>query len=97
MRRDTSSSATSQNAANIKSVIIDEFDSSPNDDHVAFDSVVFSAQQKETEPNNELTTATALPLMEDPVGSGFFTSSVALGSIDPVISEMSEYGMPITL
>ncbi len=70
-------------ASNIKSIVIDEFDPSSNDDHVAYDSIVFSAQQRETEPNTDLVTATALPLFEDPAGSGFFTSSIALGVIDP--------------
>lgn len=37
----------------------------------------------EVEPNNELASGTALPLVEDPAGSGLFTSSIALGAIDP--------------
>src|SRR5262249_5034086 len=37
----------------------------------------------EVEPNNEIASATPLPLAEDPAGSGFFTSSTAVGAIDP--------------
>ncbi len=37
----------------------------------------------EIEPNNELAAATPLQLYEDPVGSGLWTSGVAVGTISP--------------
>ena len=37
----------------------------------------------EVEPNNELATATPLPLFTDPADSGFLTSAVASGALDP--------------
>ena len=44
--------------------------------------IVLSSVQ-ETESNDNLVSATALPFYEDPAGSGFLTSAIALGSIDP--------------
>ena len=37
----------------------------------------------ENRSNDSIPTATPLPLLEDPAGSGLFTSSMALGAIDP--------------
>ena len=48
-----------------------------------FSVVIPSGEVIENRNNDTLATATALPQTEDPPGSGFFTSSIALGSIDP--------------
>src|SRR5205085_236670 len=37
----------------------------------------------ESRSNDSIPTATALPMAEDPPGSGFWTSAIALGTIDP--------------
>ena len=37
----------------------------------------------ENRSNNSIPAATPLPLFEDPAGSGFLTSSIAVGAIDP--------------
>src|SRR5947207_6379135 len=41
------------------------------------------ASTPEVEPNDTIAQATVLPLVEDPVGSGFLTSNIAVGSINP--------------
>jgi len=38
----------------------------------------------ESRSNNSIAAATPLPMSEDPAGSGFWTSAIALGAIDPV-------------
>ena len=45
--------------------------------------LVLLAETPEVEPNDTLAQATVLPFVEDPVGSGFFSSNTALGVIDP--------------
>ena len=60
-------------------------DGTGGDDLVRSFSVVIPAGQVlESRSNDSIPAATPLPLVEDPAGSGFFTSSaIALGAIDP--------------
>ena len=44
---------------------------------------VQQGQVLENRSNDNLATATPLPVSEDPAGSGFLTSSIATGAIDP--------------
>jgi hypothetical protein len=59
-------------------------DGTGGDDLVRFFSVVVPAGSVlESRSNDSIPAATALPLLEDPAGSGLWTSSIALGAIDP--------------
>jgi hypothetical protein len=59
-------------------------DGTGGDDLVrSFNVVIPQGQVLESRSNDSIPAATALSLFEDPAGSGFFTSAIAVGSIDP--------------
>src|SRR5262249_39021041 len=59
-------------------------DGTGGDDLVrSFSVAIPQGQVLENRSNDNLASATPLPLTEDPASSGFLTSSVALGAIDP--------------
>src|SRR5207244_3025301 len=59
-------------------------DGTGGDDLVrSFGVVIPASQQLESRSNDSIPAATPLPISEDPAGSGFWTSSIALGVIDP--------------
>jgi hypothetical protein len=48
-----------------------------------FSVVIPAGTVLENRSNDSIPAATPLPMTEDPVGSGFFTSSIAIGALDP--------------
>ena len=59
-------------------------DGTGGDDLVRFFTVDSGQRLRAGEPQQQQHPgATPLPLFEDPAGSGFFTSSIAVGAIDP--------------